>query len=102
MHGTLITIKFTQRWVRHKLKTFHSKVEVLLIYWDKILAHLMRMRIELQDTELDLIGRLIEVPVNIRRYALSYYLSKCKRLYSVAFYQWRSMFPSTYDYYNEV
>lgn len=99
MSGLCLTVKFTQRWTRHKLKTRNSKVEVLMAYWDKMVAHLMRMRTQLQDKEsLELVQQLIEVPLNIRRYALTHYILKCRRLHAIAFYQWRSMFPSKFRY----
>ena len=99
MNGLYLTVKFTQRWTRHKLKTGNSKVEVLMAYWDKMVAHLMKMRTELQDKEsLELVQQLIEVPLNIRRCALTHYVVKCRRLHAIAFYQWRSKFPSKFRY----
>ena len=45
-----VKVIYIQKWVRNKLETRFSKVEVLVNYWDKLLGKTMKKAIRMSDT----------------------------------------------------
>ena len=59
-----------------------SKTEVLLHYWDKILAKVLARAKELRDDKVkEIIKEIEEVPVLIKIWVITDYIMKCKEVY---------------------
>lgn len=68
--------------------------------WDKILESLRTKLCQQakKDTHCERLVELIEqIPNEVRREALTKYLSQCRSLYAIAFLQWRRLWLNHFD-----
>ena len=85
-----------QKHIRNQLITRHSKVEVLINYWDKMINMLRIKANESRDQKiLNILHNIIKVPKFIKRWILTLFVYRCRELYHIAFFQWRLKNPST-------
>ena len=86
-----------QRRMRKQLAIRYSKIDVLESAWDQLLTSVMIKAAKRQDQAvlqlLQDIAALQNKPV--RRHLLRRYLNKCRELHSIAFLQWRLLYPAT-------
>lgn len=72
--------------MRSQIVRTEAKVEVLLMYWNKVFTYLMdASKINKDKLTINLVNRLIEVPKEIKVKCLKKYVSKCKELHTIAF-----------------
>jgi len=88
-------ISFMQRRIKDGLVTKESKIEVLLNYWDKMFGVLQSQASKSNDKPTnDMCKKLIVIPKEVRYAMLKKYVTQCRNLYTIAFFQWRLMYPS--------
>ena len=79
-----------QKHIRNQLMTRHSKVEVLINYWDKMINKMMVQANNLRDQKIiKVLHRIIQIPKFIQRWILTLFVYRCRELYHIAFFQWR-------------
>ena len=84
-----------QNRVRGQQKSIACKCEVIETYWTKLYGLLMRKAIWLNDHETkDLLFKIAGVPLEVKKCAIEYYVTQCRKLQAIAFLQWRYQFPS--------
>ena len=88
--------------MRDQFVTKCSKVEVMTNYWDKMIGQLQVKASKKGDNQVTkLVGQIILVPKEVRKVCLHHYVKQCRLLHSIAFMQWRALFPKTHiPYYN--
>ena len=82
--------------MRRQLEIRYSKVDVLLNAWDLVASAIMRRASRRKDqavmTMLQDIAILDSNPT-VKRHVLLKYVNKCRELHSIAFLQWRMLYP---------
>lgn len=93
-------IVFMQRRIHDKLVCIHSKVDVLVNYWEKMEFQILAgaapnaAKGRPMDQEAQAFAmKLHRVPAEVRRACLSAYVQCCRRLHAICFLQWRQMYP---------
>ena len=94
-----LRIEYMQKRLRDKYNTRDDKVDVLENRWDQLMANLTSTAIVQKDkVATEMIGKIRQIPSNVRNAALKHYNTKCRELHAIAFLQWRMRFPSTLMY----
>ena len=75
-----------------------AKVDVLINYWDKIFGYLQKKAsMQFYDKNMNsLLKKIIVIDPQVRYEILRRYVKKCRELHSIAFMQWRKMYPTRY------
>lgn len=95
-------IKFIQQRIRTQHSVKYSKVDVLIIYWDRLINNIIKDKIKFKDKKADIVAmELAKISRNIRDACLRAYIDRCKEVYNIAFMQWRLLFPTTCVYWDE-
>lgn len=89
-------IVFMQRRMRKQLAIRYSKIDVLESAWDQVLTSIMKKASKRKDQQVLKLMQEIAVLQNkpVRRQLLHLYLNKCRELHSIAFLQWRLLYPA--------
>lgn len=82
--------------MRKQLAIRYSKIDVLESAWDQVLASVMLKASRRKDQPVLKLVQDIAVLQNrpVRRQLLRLYLNKCRELHSIAFLQWRLLYPA--------
>ena len=84
-----------------RLKTLHSKVDMLINYWDKIVTQVLLEASRKGDLKMkNIINLIMLVPAEVRKACLRQYIAQCRKVHSIAFLQWRVMHPVPSEYHN--
>ena len=76
------------------METKHSKVEVLINYWDKMVGVIRTKATNFKDKIGDkLIEDIILIPMEVRQAMLLHYCERARQLHNIAFMQWRLLYP---------
>lgn len=66
--------------------TKYSKVDVLLVFWEKLFIKIQMQASKLKDTKVNsLLNKIAQVPGEVKVHLLKHYVIKCRELHSVAF-----------------
>ena len=80
----------------------NAKIEVLVNYWNKLQGTLMDRAQQSNVKRLKmLILEIVKVPAEIKHEVLRFIVKKCMELHSIAFLQWRYLFPGNSPYYSD-
>ena len=85
--------------MQESLKRFtiarEGKAEIINIYWHKLLTRLFLAATKDKDEQLlNILNKIYAVKKQVREAGIMKYIEKCEKIYEIAFYQWRYMFPS--------
>lgn len=95
-------ISFIQKRIRKQLRIRYSKVDVLMIYWDKVIGTMIKEQSKFNDKRAEqLTVEFSRVPKAVRDACFKKYIDHCKAVYNIAFMQWRLIYPTTSEYANE-
>jgi hypothetical protein len=94
---------FMQKKIKCRNVTREAKIDILENYWNKLLGQIHRKNQEVGDKKTQTLLRAISgVKANIRRKALHEYLRCAQTVHTIAFLQWRMLFPSSLEYHEEM
>ena len=83
--------------MKNQLVIRHAKVDVLLIYWDKLYGIVQQGASLFRDKNANaLCKKLICINKEVQKHMLLAYVNRCRELHSIAFLQWRLMYPSEF------
>ena len=96
------SIRFIQKRIKKQMSLKYSKVDVLINFWDKILGSIIKDKIKFKDKKADSLAiELTKIQKPIRDACLRCWIDRCKAVYNIAFMQWRLLYPTTCEYFNE-
>lgn len=79
-----------QRRIKNSITTKYEKIECLINYWNKLTGKIMeKAKLKNDYNTVHLLGKIIEVPKPVKFAILRRYIGACRKLHSVAFFQWR-------------
>ena len=89
--------------MRARFVTKHSKVQVLVSFWDKMIGIIQMKATKTNDSEIKKLSKdLILIPRDVQYAALKQYLKQCLKLYYIAFFQWRLLYKNKEDARDEL
>lgn len=95
VYKTMTQIINIQKKIKSNLVTRYAKVEVLVNYWDKMIGQTQLRASRLKDKKTsDLCLKIILIPKQIQKAILKNYVTACRNVYAMAFFQWRMMYPN--------
>ena len=90
LHRYFQLIHLVQKRLRGSLATKYDKVEILKTYWNKLLGKIYMSAKKKDDQEvLEICGNIIKVPKEVQQAILKRYINACRKVHSIAFFQWR-------------
>ena len=76
-----------QRIMRDRLSIRYSKVELLIIMWNKLREDIFLKACVLKDYKMKaMLKNIALVPENIKRWVLTAYLFQCRHFHTIAFF----------------